>query len=192
MHTPLPPPPPISLARRAQAPEKLDATNTYRCAHCKEWTQAEKELAVWTAPDTLVIQLKRFKASSRGGMGFFSAKIKTTVRFPIDLDMSPYVGEHVAALAAGEARPPLLYELVSVSNHSGTVSYGHYTAYARNFANGKWYSLNDSSAVEVAPSRVLESEGFVHIYRRKRVAADAEGGAEATTEEDAEDVVESL
>ena len=51
-------------------------------------------------------------------------------------------------------------------------------------------SHHDSSAVEVAPSRVLESEGFVHIYRRKRVAA--EGVAEATTEEDTEDVVESL
>ena len=170
-----------------QAPEKLNATDTYRCGHCKEWTEAEKELVVWTAPDTLVIQLKRFKASSNG-MGFFSAKIKTTVRFPMELDMSRYVGEHAAALAAGEARPPLLYELVSVSNHSGTVSYGHYTAYARNFANGKWYSLNDSSAVEVAPSRVLESEGFVHVYRRKRVAA--EGATAETAEETAEAAAE--
>ena len=38
---------------------------------------------------------------------------------------------------------PLLYDLYAVSNHMGSMGFGHYTAYVRN--GSKWYEMDDSS-----------------------------------------------
>jgi ubiquitin C-terminal hydrolase len=42
-----------------------------------------------------------------------------------------------------------VYDLYAVSNHSGGLSAGHYTAYAINDVNGKWYNFDDSYTSEV-------------------------------------------
>ena len=44
----------------------------------------------------------------------------------------------------------LEYELFSVLIHSGGASGGHYYAYIKSFANGKWYDFNDSSVSEIS------------------------------------------
>jgi ubiquitin C-terminal hydrolase len=36
------------------------------------------------------------------------------------------------------------YQLFAVSNHYGNLGGGHYTAYARQTDDGKWYSFDDS------------------------------------------------
>ena len=36
------------------------------------------------------------------------------------------------------------YELYGVSNHSGTVYFGHYTAWCKHYSSNKWFSYNDS------------------------------------------------
>ena len=131
-------------------------------------------MTLWKAPEVLVIQLKRFNHEATR-YSTRASKDKTRVKFPLkDFDISPYVGEQLAAEAAGGSPDPTLYDLVSVSNHSGSLNYGHYTAYARNFANGKWYSLNDRSASEVAPGVVASSEAFVLIYQRKKRSEETE------------------
>ena len=55
------------------------------------------------------------------------------------LDLRPYV--------RGPDSDSALYELYAVSNHSGGLGGGHYTAYAKNFDNHKWYMFNDSSGM---------------------------------------------
>lgn len=44
----------------------------------------------------------------------------------------------------------LMYDLFAVDNHSGTLLGGHYTAYAKNYKDGKWYSFNDSFVTPVS------------------------------------------
>ena len=68
------------------------------------------------------------------------SKISTEVRYPIkDFDISDYV------LSKKENDPPILYDLFAVSNHFGSLSGGHYTAYGFNVNENRWYEFNDSS-----------------------------------------------
>ncbi|KAI5793866.1 hypothetical protein DFH27DRAFT_146876 [Peziza echinospora] len=71
---------------RFTTPEKLGIE--YNCVKCSGSTlqEATKQLTVKRLPPVLCIQLKRFEHSSSG----FS-KIDTKVRFPAQLDMTPYI-----------------------------------------------------------------------------------------------------
>ena len=94
-------------------------------------------------------------------------KLDALVDFPIGsaedgsdlLDMSDVV--------LGPSDAPLKYELYGISNHSGNLGGGHYTAYAKNFKNNKWYNFNDSSTSEVrsVPS-IVTSQAYVLFYKR--------------------------
>ncbi len=78
----------------------------------------------------------------------------------------------------------------------GGLGGGHYTAYAKNFIDNKWYDFNDSSVMPVAdPSRVVSSVAYVLFYRRRPtgatgpaapLAAAAAGGSDGD-DDDADD-----
>lgn len=44
--------------------EKLTSDNKWKCPHCKELSQATKQLDIWKLPETLIIHLKRFQFTS--------------------------------------------------------------------------------------------------------------------------------
>jgi ubiquitin C-terminal hydrolase len=50
------------------------------------------------------------------------------------------------------------YDLVSVVNHIGGISGGHYIAYALNDEDGKWYEFDDSWATAVSEDTVRNKE----------------------------------
>ena len=80
------------------------------------------------------------------------------------LDLSPYVNpSSLAALSA--AGPPPVYRLIGVSQHSGSLGGGHYTALARGAAGGGWHDFNDSSARPAAPPAGPSSAAYVLFYR---------------------------
>lgn len=57
------------------------------CPRCKDHVQAEKKLDLWTAPECLVIHLKRFSFTTTA-----REKIDTLVEFPLEgLDLAPWV-----------------------------------------------------------------------------------------------------
>lgn len=66
-----------------------------------------------------------------------------------------------------EAGVPPVYDLFAVSNHSGGLGGGHYTAYGKNFNSGKWYMFNDSSTHEVQPGDVVTPQAYVLFYKRR-------------------------
>ena len=53
--------------------------------------------------------------------GSVTEKIDTFVDFPMDLDLDPFV-------VGPKATTRQLYRLYAVVNHSGSLSFGHYTA----------------------------------------------------------------
>jgi hypothetical protein len=62
----------------------------------------------------------------------------------------------------------MLYDLYAVSNHYGSLAFGHYTAYAKNCETGKWYDFNDSSVSELDGSHeVVSPAAYVLFYIRK-------------------------
>ena len=94
-------------------------------------------------PKILILHLKRFKTNRVVNIGstFFSSgnsKLGTLVEFPGTeelLDMKNYCQGNQANLN---------YELIAVSNHFGSLGGGHYTAFAKNSYNDKWYEFNDT------------------------------------------------
>lgn len=88
---------------------------------------------LWSAPEVLVIHLKRFSYSR-----YYRDKLDTNVSFPVEgLDLTRHL-HHV-----DPARAPI-YDLYAVSYHYGGLGGGHYTAVGKNRLNGKWYKFDDS------------------------------------------------
>jgi hypothetical protein len=68
-----------------------------------------------------------------------------------------------------------VYELYAVSNHYGSLGGGHYTAYAKNHRENKWYKFDDSSVSSVQAESVKTSAAYVLFYRLKEDASEWRG-----------------
>jgi hypothetical protein len=61
-----------------------------------------------------------------------------------------------------------MYDLYAVSNHYGSLSFGHYTAYCKNPETGIWYDFNDSSVSQLASDQdAISNSAYVLYYMRK-------------------------
>ncbi|KAJ5949290.1 hypothetical protein N7454_000874 [Penicillium verhagenii] len=142
--------------------EILSENDAWYCPRCKEHRQASKKFDLWYAPDILVIHLKRFMQVGSANRTSRS-KLSTLVHFPLEnLDLS----KHVTGPTDGKS---LEYDLFAVDCHSGTMSGGHYFAYAKNWVTGDWVSFNDSSATVVSnpEQTVICPAAYLLFYRRK-------------------------
>lgn len=145
--------------------EQLAETDKWYCPDCKEHRTAFKKFDLWRTPEVLVLHLKRFQYR-QGYMNFVSrSKIDCLVDFPEELDVAKYV--------VGPREGGTVYELYAVSNHMGGMGGGHYTAYAKNFRNGQWYTLDDSHVSETSVSRVVTPSAYVLFYQKKKGAGGA-------------------
>jgi ubiquitin carboxyl-terminal hydrolase 4/11 len=165
--------------------EQLGEMDMWYCSKCKEHRRAYKRMGLWLLPEILIVHLKRFQYS-QGVYFTHREKIEELVEFPIEgLDLSPYT-------LKPQDIPPI-YDLYAVSvsegplrwkfhcpltcfggqNHSGGLGGGHYTAYARNFMNGRWYDFNDSSVTPLGDvRRVVSPQAYVLFYRRRKPGSD--------------------
>lgn len=110
--------------------EVLSENDTWYCPRCKQHQRASKKLDLWKTPDILVLHLKRFSSS-----GWRREKLDVLVDFPVEgLDLTKRVLGH-----DGKSE---VYDLVGVDCHWGGLGGGHYTAHAKNFVDGQWYSFN--------------------------------------------------
>ena len=67
--------------------ERLDSAEAWYCPKCKEHVQATKKLDLWSAPEILILHLKRFQYTTQS-----RRKIDAPVAFPLaNLDLSPYL-----------------------------------------------------------------------------------------------------
>ncbi|KAL0215297.1 hypothetical protein P9112_007481 [Eukaryota sp. TZLM1-RC] len=138
--------------------ETLDEQNEWYCPQCKEHKKADKKMDIYHAPDLLVVTLKRFKYDS-----FFRNKIDEEVDFPVrGLDLSKYV----------QSQDDLIYDLIGVSNHMGSMGGGHYIAYCYNPEAKKWFEFDDSRTREISEESVVSRMGYVLFYRRRKVECD--------------------
>uniref|UniRef100_A0A914I8D4 ubiquitinyl hydrolase 1 n=1 Tax=Globodera rostochiensis TaxID=31243 RepID=A0A914I8D4_GLORO len=135
--------------------EQLNEEDSWYCPNCKTHQRAFKKLDLWSLPQILVIHLKRFTFSR-----YTRDKIETELEIPVrGLDLNDKV--------MNPAHPPEKYELIGISNHSGGLGSGHYTACALNGTD--WCEFNDSSAVRLGhqmPDVVNSREAYMLVYRR--------------------------
>ena len=137
--------------------ETFDNNNLWQCTYCKKNIPAKNKLEIYTAPKILIIQLKRFQNKQ---------KINTDIIFPLtDLDISKYV------ILPEPHKNSLKYDLFAVSNHYGTLNFGHYDAYCLNYINKSWYYFNDKEVKLIHKNeeeeKIITSHAYVLFYRQK-------------------------
>ncbi|KAF2076939.1 hypothetical protein CYY_001777 [Polysphondylium violaceum] len=149
--------------------EQLGPDDPWYCSTCKEHQRAFKKFDIWSAPPILVVHLKRFSYKK-----YNREKLDTLVKFPIeDLDLSEFVLD--------KSSPKPVYDLFAVSNHYGSMGGGHYTAYAKNHTENKWFKFDDSHVSEVHDPNNVETEAaYVLFYRRRDTAAPATTAEDVT------------
>ncbi|MBN3302087.1 UBP4 hydrolase, partial [Amia calva] len=135
--------------------ETLGEHDPWYCPTCKKHQQATKKFDLWSLPRILVVHLKRFSYNR-----CWRDKLDTVVDFPVrDLNMSEFVCDPKAG--------PYVYDLIAVSNHYGGMGGGHYTAYAKNKSDGKWYYFDDSSVSSATEDQIVTKAAYVLFYQRR-------------------------
>jgi len=136
-------------------PEILSLDCQWKCPKCKVPRDAEKKMDIWIAPPIFIIHLKRFQENSFGRR----SKLDTFVDFPTEnLDLSEFMGSKQPGTHT--------YDLYGVSNHHGSLSGGHYTAFAKNRVNKKWYFYDDVRVKEVRAEDVCTKAAYVLFYHK--------------------------
>eukprot|EP00055_Hartaetosiga_balthica_P017690 m.121457 g.121457 ORF g.121457 m.121457 type:complete len:1200 (+) comp9378_c0_seq2:226-3825(+) len=133
--------------------ELMSGDNKWKCASCNGYQDAVKEIGIWKLPPCLIIHLKRFSFA-----GPFKDKINTTVAFPTE---NFEFHKNVMNPMERKNRP---YSLYGVANHYGSLSGGHYIAYAK---TGQIWEKYDDSAVRRIPEReVCTNAAYLLFYTR--------------------------
>jgi len=132
-------------------------------------------------PRALTLHLKRFR-----WVGSKVHKVDAFVRFPLQLDLSPYacadtpvahftdLENHSSAPSAEAAAqqvpevpmqvPEVPMELYGVVQHEGSFEGGHYVAFVK--LGDEWFKMNDSVVICVDEEQVLHAEAFMLFYRK--------------------------
>lgn len=78
--------------------------------------------------------MKRFSATKISDTRMEYRKIEDFIKFPMELDMTPYsmIGESA------------IYKLYAICNHSGSLDAGHYTSSAKHKTTHEWHNFNDT------------------------------------------------
>ena len=152
----------ISLLDDFFREELLDGK--YHCSTCPKSTQArQKSDLCLPLPKVLIIQLKRFTYDL-----YSNEKIDTFIPFPLhDLDLGQYVLKDNNN--PNQNTSSTKYDLVAVSNHTGSLISGHYTAYAKSIQNqDHWYLFDDSYVRKLQSNNdVVTKNAYILVYVRK-------------------------
>ena len=141
--------------------ETLSGNDKWYCSRCKDHVTAQKKMEVYKAPDYLIIHLKRF--SHQRNTMFGSRKINDFINFPVNgLNMAPYILDKGADKSCQ-------YDLYAVSNHFGSLSGGHYTAFAKNPVYQKWFNFDDTDVSRASEANVVTQAAYVLFYKRRGV-----------------------
>lgn len=122
---------------------RLFGGNEWYCSQCKTNRQASASIELQTAPEYLLLYIKRFPESqlSAGYASDFGLAKAEMSETPI---VCPKTGLDLQDLVNVDDGKVLLYDPVAIINRDGTQRDGsaHYTAFAMNFLDQKWYEYD--------------------------------------------------
>lgn len=131
--------------------EDMTGECKWKCTRCKTYRDAVKKIDIWKLPPYLIIHLKRFKYQGR-----WRDKISTYVDYPIDnLELGSFILNN---------KNSFNYRLYGISNHTGTLDGGHYTALCRHLDIDRWFKFDDSDVREVHDESVLKSASSYILF----------------------------
>lgn len=131
----------------------------WKCEKCYN-NGCNKSLNIWSLPNYLIIQFKRFDNNGQ--------KINTLIDFPIDdLDLTKYI--------CPKKNDPnnYIYSLYAINYHSGNIQNGHYWSSIKNL-DDNWYIVNDghisrynlNSDIKI---QLITSDVYLLFYHRKMI-----------------------
>jgi hypothetical protein len=118
---------------------------------------------LFKSPSRLCLTLKRFKNSFYGGISMGMTKNNIKVLYPHMIDLTKYF------IKENDPSEKFVYCLEAVVCHSGSLQFGHYTAYARHQVKGEWhwYYYSDTHHIRVDASEVINwPDAFMLFYKR--------------------------
>mmetsp|Transcript_26303 Transcript_26303/g.32252 ORF Transcript_26303/g.32252 Transcript_26303/m.32252 type:complete len:643 (+) Transcript_26303:73-2001(+) len=132
--------------------EVLDGENMIYCASCQKKQTSAKRITIRRFPPILLVHLKRFSNTR--------SKNAKRVSFPLrGLDLSEFASKnHERELGKREkCHVAGKYDLYAVSNHIGSLSRGHYTAFCLDMLTDQWHSFDDSKVSPIDESSISSS-----------------------------------
>ncbi|SCU82450.1 LADA_0C05380g1_1 [Lachancea dasiensis] len=133
----------------------------YKCSSCESVRNPIKQMNIAKLPPVMVLQLKRFEHLMSGT----SVKLNDPVHFPAYLNMTPYCHQD-----SSSGMPVIIYELVAVISHEGSVNQGHYTSMCK-IPGGQWFRFNDSMVVTISEEEVLKQQAYLLYYIVRQVGS---------------------
>ena len=138
--------------------EQLGENDQWYCSTCKSYQQAIKKTEIYTPPNYLIIQLKRFKM----GNNKLNKKNDTFVDFPLyDLDLRRYI--------IGPDKNNALYDIYGIIYHLGNgINTGHYIAVCKN--NNDWICYNDINVkIFYDEKNLIDKSAYLLFYKKKNL-----------------------
>nr|CAB3453875.1 unnamed protein product [Digitaria exilis] len=149
-----------------KAQQVQDNQNKKKEDETKVFRAAMRRILISKAPPVLTINLNRFSQDSHGRY----KKLKGHVRFKEMLDIQPFMDPRC------KENNNTTYRLVSVVEHMGTMTGGHYVAYVRaakiggrqqqNRGSQSWFYASDGHVRETSLEDVLNCEAYILFYER--------------------------
>eukprot|EP01130_Rhizamoeba_saxonica_P003672 TRINITY_DN1530_c0_g1_i1.p1 TRINITY_DN1530_c0_g1~~TRINITY_DN1530_c0_g1_i1.p1 ORF type:complete len:1288 (-),score=325.60 TRINITY_DN1530_c0_g1_i1:25-3888(-) len=139
--------------------ELLEGEDVWYCSNCQEHRSAFKKFDLWFTPRVLILHLKRFDSTPSGWI-----KLDRLVEFPFfDFDLSPFVANE-------NLQSDPHYDLFACLNHFGGLGRGHYTTYAKNYTEDRWYCFDDRRCFIIDENKNVQSpSAYLLFYVRKDV-----------------------
>lgn len=132
--------------------------DTWKCEVCSK-TGCQKSSTLWTLPNYLIINLKRFNSEDL-------SKDYSMISFPIkDLNLTKYISKD-----KGDPNN-YIYDLYAVNYHSGDVNSGHYWSACKNL-DGSWYNFNDGDISKFTGNvepQIVTKNAVILFYHRKMI-----------------------
>lgn len=123
-----------------------ESMSDYRCDYCKQVKHCMLTRSLIKLPEIFIFQLQRFSSYPK------LHKIRGHISFPETLNLSTFIDNSYATNGGSDAS--LIYELISVGVHLGTIHGGHYIAYCKK-EDDQWYLMDDERVGKVSVREVL-------------------------------------
>ncbi|KAJ3445077.1 carboxyl-terminal hydrolase [Anaeramoeba flamelloides] len=162
--------------------EKLDRANKYCCKTCTKMKYgsqknikknkrkhvkviATKQIIFKELPTLLVVNYKRFVQTSWGRL----KKNNEEASFPFSFSFNQFLDEnHIFEKDQYDNDPKveIIYDLFSITVHSGGLCGGHYVAYSKK-SDDQWYHCSDLSIKPATIEDVKKCKAYILFYCRR-------------------------
>lgn len=128
----------------------------WNCEKCEN-KGCNKKSKLWSLPNYLIINLKRFKTDEKNKLH----KNIENVKFPLsNLNLTKYITKEK------NDENNYIYDCYAVNYHTGNLNNGHYYSIVKNL-NKSWYLMNDGNVSIFRNVNNMNNNAYIIFYHRR-------------------------